>query len=241
MLMHFRYRRRLALQFGAKAWIVFLLLVVVGVLAFRYVDHNISPTLISMAEARVRAMAVKAMNDAVRSIMTDPVRYQDLINVTKDEQGNITMVQANTLRMNDISASAALTTQDNIGQIGSQGIGIPLGSVLGGQLLAGRGPNIYARIIPVGSVTTDYESEFQNEGINQTRHKIYLNLHTTVRIVIPTQSKDVNVDTKVLVTENIIVGRVPNSYVNVLDPSQINLNPDRYNNGGTGADSGSGN
>lgn len=229
---------------GAKAWIAFLLLVVLGVLVFRYIDHNMSPVLISMAEARVRAMAVKAMNDAVRSIMTDPDKYTNLITSEQDNQGNVTMLQADTQRLNDIAVSAALKTQDNIAQIGTQGIGIPLGSVLGGQLLAGRGPNIYARIIPVGSVTTEYDDSkdgFESQGINQTHLKIYLNMHTTVRIVIPTQSKEISVDNKVLVTECIIVGRVPNSFVNVLDPSQINLNPDRYTNGNNGANSGSGN
>ena len=224
--MHFRYRRQFVLQKSGRLWIALAVLVTLGIFAFRYVDRNMAPVIISMAEAKVRAMAVKAMNDAMRSIMTDPTKYTNLISYRQDDQGNVIMMQADTLRLNDIAVSTALTTQDNIAQIGAQGIGIPLGSVLGGQLLAGRGPNIYARIIPVGSVTTDYGSEYEDKGINQTRLKIFLNLHTTVRIVIPTQSRDVSVDNKVLVTECIIVGKVPNSYVNVLDPNQLDLNPD---------------
>ena len=215
------------LQKSGRLWIALAVLVTLGIFAFRYVDRNMAPVIISMAEAKVRAMAVKAMNDAMRSIMTDPTKYTNLISYRQDDQGNVIMMQADTLRLNDIAVSTALTTQDNIAQIGAQGIGIPLGSVLGGQLLAGRGPNIYARIIPVGSVTTDYDSEYEDKGINQTRLKIFLNLHTTVRIVIPTQSRDVSVDNKVLVTECIIVGKVPNSYVNVLDPNQLDLNPDK--------------
>jgi sporulation protein YunB len=223
--MRFQYRRRFAGARGGRFFILLALLAAIGIFLFVVVDRNTSPVIINMAEARVRALAVKAMNDAVRTIMTDPVKYTDLIKVVQDKEGRVMMIQANTLKMNDISASAALTTQDNISLIGDQGIGIPLGSVLGGQLLSGRGPTIYARIVPVGSVTTDYESEFQNEGINQTRHKIFLNLHTVVRIVIPTQSKEISVDTKVLVTECIIVGQVPNSYVNVTDPNQLDLVP----------------
>jgi len=175
-----------------------------------------------MAESKVRAASVKAMNDAVRAIMSNPLKYTDLIKVSKDNEGKIMMIQADTVKMNDIATSAALTTQDNISKIGDQGVGIPIGSVLGGQLLSGRGPLIYARIIPVGSVTTDFESEFQNQGINQTRHKIYLNIHTTVRIVVPMESKEITVDTKVLITECIIIGEVPNSYVNVSDLGELN-------------------
>ena len=223
--MNLRYRRHFKGLRGGRLLFIFALLMGLGIFIFVIIDKNTAPIIINMAEARVRALAVKAMNDAVRVIMTDPVKYTDLIKVVQDKDGRVMMIQADTLKMNEISASAALITQDNLSKIGDQGIGIPLGSVLGGQLLSGRGPNVYARIIPVGSVTTDFESEFQNQGINQTRHKIFLNVHTTVRIVIPTQSKEVNVDCKVLVTECIIVGQVPDYYVNVTDPNQLDLLP----------------
>lgn len=201
------------------------ILLLVGIVIFIIIDHNTAPVIITMAEARVRSMAVQAMNDSVRSVMSNPLKYTDLIRIVQNEEGRVILIQADTMKMNDIAMTTAMTTQGSLVKIGDTGIGIPLGTVLGGQLLAGRGPNIYARIIPVGSVTTDFESEFQNQGINQTRHKIYLNVHTTVRIVIPTQSKQIDVDTKVLVTECIIVGEVPDSYVNVADPNDLNMIP----------------
>ncbi len=198
-----------------------LVLVAAAIAGYLVLDRNTSPALIAMAEARVRSMAVQAMNNAVRSVMSNPLKYTDLIKVVQDANGRVMMIQADTVELNDIATNTAITTQQNISTIGEQGVGIPLGSVLGGQLLSGRGPNIYARIVPVGAVTTDFESEFQNQGINQTRHKIYLNVHTVVRIVIPTHSKQVNVDTKVLVTESIIVGEVPKSYSHVTDPNYL--------------------
>lgn len=224
--MHFRWHRtRLAKPLLYRLAAITAILLIIGTILFVIVDRNTAPTIINMAEAKVRAAAVKAMNDAVRTIMSNPLKYTDLINLVQDNNGKVVLIQADTVKMNDIATNTALTTQDNISKLGQQGIGIPIGSVLGGQLLAGRGPEIYARIFPVGAVTTDFESEFQNQGINQTRHKIYLNIHTTVRIVIPTQSKQIDVDTKVLVTECIIIGEVPNSYVNVVDPNDLNMVP----------------
>jgi sporulation protein YunB len=196
---------------------------IIFVILFIIVDRNTAPTVIAMAEAKVRAMAVMAMNDSVRAVMTNPLKYTDLIRIVQDGDGKVKLIQADTIKMNDIAMTTATMSQENIAHIGE--IGIPLGTVLGGQLLAGRGPTIYARIVPVGSVTTDFESEFQNQGINQTRHKIYLNVHTTVRIVIPTQSKQIDVSTKVLVTECIIIGEVPTSYVNVTRPEDLNMIP----------------
>ena len=200
-----------------------LILLIVGVIAFEIIETNTAPVIISMAEARVRSMAVIAMNESIRSVMANPLKYTDLIRIVQDDAGKVKLIQADTVKMNDIAMSTAMTAQDNIAKIGEEGVGIPLGSVLGGELLAGRGPMIYAKIIPVGAVTTNFESEFQNQGINQTRHKIYLNIHTTVRIVIPTQSKQIDVETKVLVTECIIIGEVPDSYVNVTDLNQLDM------------------
>ena len=206
-----------------------------------WVFANLNPVVISMAEARARQLAVAAINQAVAEVMQSSVSYSDLIQVSTDGNGRVTLIKANTLLMNELASKTALAVQKNLLALEEAGVTLPLGSAFGIKILASSGPRIRVGVVPVGSITTRFVTACETAGINQTRHKIYLNLHTTVRIVIPTQSKDVNVDTKVLVTENIIVGRVPNSYVNVLDPSQINLNPDRYNNGGTGADSGSGN
>jgi sporulation protein YunB len=221
MRLHYS-RIRLPRAFLARLAVATVVLLILGVVLFMIVERNMSPVIIDMAESRVRAATVKAMNDAVHTTMGNPLQYTDLIRITQGSDGKIMMIQADTVKMNDIAMNTALTTQQNITDEGRQGVGVPIGSVLGGELLAGRGPEVYARIIPVGAVTTDFESEFQNEGINQTRHKIYLNIHVTVRIVIPTKSREINVDTKVLVTECIIIGEVPESYVNVSDLSDLN-------------------
>lgn len=225
MSFSWRKRSRLPKSFLYRLAAAAFILLLAGLLAFILIDRNASPVIIVMAEAKVRSMAVKAMNDSVRAVMSNPTQYVDLIRVVQNSEGKVMLMQADTVKMNDIATSTAMTSQENISLIGDSGIGIPLGSVFGSELLAGRGPIITARIIPVGSVTTDFESEFQSQGINQTRHKIYLNVHAVVRIVIPTQSKQINVDTKVLITECIIIGEVPDSYVNVTDPNDLNMVP----------------
>ena len=74
---------------------------------------------------------------------------------------------------------------------------------------------MHVRIVPVSAVSAVFSTEFESAGINQTRHKIYLSLQTTVRLVIPSGAKQVALGSQVLVAESIIVGEVPSSYVNV--------------------------
>ena len=190
---------------------------------FFIVDFNLRPIVLTMAQAKVEAIAVKAVNDAVREVMMDKLKYTDLVNIIQDGNGQVSMIQANTIRMNDLSAQIASFAQDKIIKVGSQGIGIPLGSIIGGEIFAGRGPVITIKIIPVGSITSEFVSEFQTAGINQTRHRIYLKATSNIRIIIPRANSSVQVVSQVPISESIIVGSVPHSYVNVDDPNQVPL------------------
>ena len=70
-----------------------------------------------------------------------------------------------------------------------------------------------------GNVSANLRSSFEGAGINQTRHKIYLSLRTTVRLVIPSGARQVSLGSQVLIAESIIVGEVPQSYVQVPEMS----------------------
>mgnify|MGYP000625105161 CR=1 FL=1 len=209
-----------------KKWFVLLLLVLVAV-GYIVIDEAIRPTILSLSEARLRAIAVKAMNEAVRETVGSGVTYTDLINIQKDSEGNITLVSANAVLMNNLAANTAIAAQEKILNIGEQGIKIPIGTILGGQLMSGRGPSIIVRVEPVGSVTTDFMTEFEDAGINQTRHKIYLVLNATVRILIGNSAQTVEISSQVLISETIIIGDVPQSFVEVDNTDDLlNLLPD---------------
>ncbi|MGI5849826.1 MAG: sporulation protein YunB [Christensenellales bacterium] len=208
----------------SKKWVAIILLFFVFI-GYLLIDNAIRPTILSISEARLRAFAVKAMNDAVRETIGNDITYSDLIHIEKDEEGNITLITANTVLMNSLAASTAMSAQDKILTIGQQGISIPIGTVIGGQLLTGRGPSIIIKFEPVGSVTPDFMTEFEDAGINQTRHKIYLILNSSVRIVVGNTSQTVEISSQVLISETIIVGDVPQSYFKGAQNQLLNLLP----------------
>lgn len=192
-----------------------------------YVIANLNPVVIAMAEARARQLAVAAINRAVAQVMQDSVDYSDLIQVSTDANGRVTMIRANTILMNELASRTALTVQKNLTELEQEGVTVPLGSAFGVKVLSGSGPRIAVGVLPVGSITTRFVTAFQSAGINQTRHEISLEASTQMRIVIPTGAQTVSVTTIVPVAEAIIVGEVPASYVNVPDvDSMLNLIPE---------------
>ena len=166
------------------------------------------------------------LSAAVDEALGDGVAYDDLMNVRMDERGQVALLSANTMRMNRLAQSAGAAAQRMLEQMSSERVTVPLGAALGLTLLAGSGPEIPVSIVPVGSVTTDFNTEFEACGINQTRHKVYLTLTASIRIVIPTGAKTTEVTVNVLAAESIIVGAVPEGFVGYhLSEEELNLVP----------------
>ena len=216
-----RMRRRAGAVLICVALVLMMLIVLVAV-----VGRNLRPIILNTAESRVRAIALDAVNSAIARNISG-VEYADLVTVHCDEAGRVTLLQANTVGMNRLSTQTALTAQQYIADIGEQSLRISIGSATGNPLLAGRGPEMVIKVIPVGSVRTEFVTEFQSAGINQTRHKIYIKMHAAMRVVIPAGAKLVEVSTQVPVAETVIVGQVPQSYVNVESKEDmLNLLPE---------------
>jgi sporulation protein YunB len=204
---------------------VFILLALI-VLAWQYALNNLNAILISMAEARARQLAIETINRGVGEVMEKEVAYADLVSVVTDAEGRVSMLQANTMRMNALASEAALATQRNLGQLADQGVRLPFGAALGIGLFSASGPQLRVEIIPVGSVTTQFVTTFESAGINQVRHSILLETTTTMRIVVPTGADTISVRASIPVAESIIVGQVPSSYINVPpEAGRINLLP----------------
>lgn len=192
-----------------------LLAAVAAALCFLLLERNLEKVILDMAHARAEAMATEYLNEAVRDIMGGQVTYEDMINVRTDAQGRVTMLQANAVRMNELATVTALEAQSHLESAEAQSVAIPLGAALGIPFLSALGPRVRVRIVPVSAVSAAFSTEFESAGINQTRHKIYLSLRTTVRLVIPSGARQVDLAGQMLIAESIIVGDVPQSYVNV--------------------------
>jgi len=161
----------------------------------------------------MRASTTIAVNDAVYYTLSDEMRYEDLVTITRDSEGNVTGVAANPLKLNKIARDTASISQSNLKNLSLNGIPVPLGALTGIEAFAGLGPNIHFRIIPVSSVTCDFSSVFESVGINQTKHSIYLNVIADISIVMPSRTENFAVVTEILVGESVIVGEIPNTFL----------------------------
>ena len=192
---------------------ILLAFFLVVVLLFIHFQRNVTRVLISISEATMRASTTVAVNDAVYYTLSDEIRYEDLVTITRDKEGEIVAVAANPLKINKIARDTASISQSNLKNLSLNGIPIPLGALTGIEAFAGLGPSIHFRIIPVSSVSCDYSSTFDSVGINQTKHCIYLNVIADISIVMPSRTENFAVTTEILIGESVLVGRVPDAYL----------------------------
>ena len=207
----------------ARGLVLAVLLLTAAVLLM---EQNLTRVTLSLAQANARTLAVTVLNEAVQQVVQSGVSYDQLIHVTQGADGQVNLLQADTAAMNRLAAQASALAQSLLESTDNQVGEVPLGAALGLTLLAGSGPKIRVQILPVGAISSRFETEFQSAGINQTRHRILLTLSAAVRLVIPTGAKTIEAATQVAVAESIIVGQVPDSFVDVADnDDMLNLIP----------------
>lgn len=89
------------------------------------------------------------------------------------------------------------------------------GNFTGNSFLAGHGPEIKVKVIPAGTVNTEFKTEFISAGINQTRHRVYLGVECNMRVIAPFATEDIIVENSVTVAETVLIGEVPEFYTNM--------------------------
>lgn len=210
-----RKRRRLVLPSFPRWKFSFILILILFILClcggFLFADYRLRPTIQAKAEARARVVATTAINQAIQEKVAKNIHYEDLIAIKVDNRGRVVLMQPNTGEINRIASDATIAVQQLMKNTRDK-IYIPLGQLLGSQILAGSGPDIPIVIVPVGTVESKVYDLFEQAGINQTRHKIYLEVKTTVRIIVPLLQSNVQIRAEVPLTEAIIMGEVPQVY-----------------------------
>lgn len=180
------------------------------------VDRILREPFYDIAQVRAVQLATEAVNRTIRQeVSEENLQYKDFVAIEKDGQGHVTLIQANTVKVNQVATETTLAVQKALEEMKIHSFDIPLGLVLQTPFLADYGPRINVHVYPVGTVRVKIIDNFESAGINQTRHSIYLSFDTNVRIVIPTKSGDALVATQVPLAETIIVGTVPTTYVSL--------------------------
>lgn len=181
-----------------------------------YILNDVAmPTVIAVADAEMKSKALEIINKEILKEFSKQFNYDDVIHAEKDNSGNITMIKADTLKLNKIACDVAVNSQEKLNSIGTKGIKIPMGYIFKNNILAYLGPNITVKMEPIGSIEAKYISNFESAGINQTRHRIYVKVITDIKVIAPFKNSSITVSNEVPIAETIIVGKIPETSISL--------------------------
>ena len=205
------YRRPLTRPAVARLVLVLLLLGLTAAITMAglLVEHHLTQLATTRVTNMVNRIVTQAVNETIDS---GEIKYDDLISFEKDNDGKITAVKSNMPEFNRLQSKILNVVLERISEVSTKDLSIPVGSLTGVNLLAGRGPMVTVRMQSVGSSTAHLTNQFVSAGINQTKHQILLEVDVSVAILLPGFRTATQVSNAFTVAETVIVGTVPETY-----------------------------
>ncbi len=180
-----------------------------------YVRSNVVPLVTDKAYYSVRGESVRALNNAYQSTVEEiaSLGYTDLVNIDRDSQGNINLIGVDMLKVNTVMSFISTVALEEMESVFVDGVDVPVGAFSGILLLGDVGREVKVEVETVGIAECSFRSVFETVGINQVKHSLYIDITAAANVVLPLYAKDVFCESSFLLCENVIVGEVPEFYL----------------------------
>lgn len=196
--------------------IIVLLIVFFIMCCYSVFEKRLSILISEIAENTVKSKAAIIVSNAIyEEIENNDITYDKLVSFEKDQSGRITALKTNIIEINRLKSKLSVKILEALDNMDTAELEIPLGSVIGGEMLSGKGPGIKIRVVPVGSIESEIVNEISSAGINQSRHQIMMKVQTNLTILTSITGLSTSIETYICIAETVIVGDVPDSYTNI--------------------------
>ena len=193
---------------------VVILLCTLLTVGFFYFCSTYQDAICALSETQVKNSTSDLINDAIdRQIETGNIQYDRMVYFEKDINGRITALKTNMSEVNRLKTDVINLINDEILALDNTDLGIPFGSVFLPEFLSGRGPQIPVNILSIRNSEAAFSSSFTQAGINQTLHQLIMEISVDVTVLVLGQTDSFTVASQVVVAQTIIVGNVPDTYL----------------------------
>ena len=188
-----------------------LLILIIAFETSSLILNYMNPIFEQVSTYEAKKLTTFIANEQTTNVMKN-YNYDSMFSIEKDTEGKVSMIQMNMYKVNMITSDIAYYIQEQMKSPENTSISIPMGNFLGVNLFSGYGPNIKMRVVMLGNVETDLKSEFLAKGINQTLHRVYLQIDCNVQILSSYKKFEEKIQNQFLIAENVILGEIPSTY-----------------------------
>lgn len=198
---------------GARLAVFFFGMSVLLTIALWLVDTLLKDSIAAWAESKAVNMATRAIALTLSEGLSEQIADATLAEPVLDPRGRIVGFQYDMGAINRLEAETALWIQQHLQRLARESLAMPAGQLTGLHWLAGWGPPIPIRMLPIGHVRTAPRTELTSAGINQVLHRIYVDVEINMQVVAPFLKAKLPVRQQVVLSERVIVGEVPAVFV----------------------------
>lgn len=199
--------RKKTLLTKRKVIIIFILAMITC-----YIIFLVNPLVYDECFWKTKSLINIEINEALNDVLTDDYSYDKLISITYSNDNKILGIHCNSLVINKFNNEIIKSCSKRLELMKENKIEIPLGCFSGIKLLNNLGPEITIQFKVAQIVSTNFSSTFESCGINQTIHRLYINILTELKLMLPYYQPYMKIDNQLLICENIIVGEIPQVY-----------------------------
>ncbi len=193
--------------------VAILLICTVGI--FTFIEFRIGKVRDELSALEANSVASSALTAGLEKALADyKLNYSDIVSFTYDGQGTIKSLSTDIITLNTLGNKIGSNTDEYINTVGTYKIALPASALLGIQLVSGIGPDLSFYVTMRGITSTSFENRFEAEGVNQTRHQIFLNVKIRTHVIFAGEVSIVEYKSNICIAESIIVGVTPSTFAN---------------------------
>ncbi len=201
-----RHRRKIIIPIVAV-----LLLSAVGI--FVFIEIRVKGIRDELSALEANTVASSAFTSGLDAALADyKLNYSDIVSFTYDENGSIKSLSTDIITLNTLGNEIGTKTDEYISSIGTYKIELPISALMGIQLLSGIGPDITFYVTMRALTSTNFRNEFNDEGVNQTLHQIFLEVTVKTYVIFGGDVQIVEYNTEICIAESVIVGEIPRTF-----------------------------
>ncbi len=198
--------------------------IILIILAIILLDMQLKPQMVKVATYQGKQTSQQLIAKSVSNILnSNNITYDKLVTITQNTDGSISSVQTNIVEVNKLQAELTYKINEEMGKLSEEEIELDTGTLSGLNILYGRGPKLTFKLEPLGYVKSDIYSKFTSAGVNQTLHQLIFKVNGETSVIIPGKHCDIDIGMDIIVAETIIVGKIPDSYINISDAKKSDL------------------
>ena len=184
-------------------------------------DIRVRPIIEKTSAYQSKVLATRIINEAVYSELEDEsINYGNLVTIIYNSDNSISSIESNMVNINRIKARITKSVNDELSYLNEHDLSISLGTVSGFEMFYNQGPLIPIKVQPEGYIEATLISSFESAGINQTLHRIIVEIKTEISAIIPGYTSSATVETQFVMAETVIVGSVPDTYTHVISGNE---------------------